>query len=85
MNTTTRLVLAAISVFSLAFTASDFAADLDTMMKETDTAKAHVVSIKKESGEGKHTVKDSKAQKTMKNVGQMKDDGKNLKDVVTGK
>jgi hypothetical protein len=85
MNTTTRLVLAAISAFSLAFTVSAFAADLDTMMKKTDTAKGHVESITKEGVEGKQNVKDFKTQETMKNAGQMKDDGKKLKDVVTGK
>ena len=85
MNTTTKLVLAAISAFSLAFTVSAFAADLDAMMKKTDTAKGHVESIKKEGGEAKQNVKDLKTQETMKNAGQMKDDGKNLKDVVTGK
>jgi cell division protein FtsL len=85
MNTTTRLVLATISAFSLVFTVSAFAADLDTMMKKTDTAKGHVESIKKEGGEAKQNVKDLKTQETMKNTGQMKDDGKNLKDVVTGK
>jgi len=85
MNTTTRLVLTAISAFSLTFTVSAFAADLDTMMKKTDTAKGHVESIKKEGGEGKQNVKDLKTQETMKNAGQMKDDGKKLKDVVTGK
>jgi hypothetical protein len=85
MNTTTRLVLAAISAFSLTFTVSAFAADLDTMMKKTDTAKGHVESIKKEGGEGKQNVKDLKTQETMKNAGQMKDDGKKLKDAVTGK
>jgi hypothetical protein len=30
-------------------------------------------------------VKDLETQETMKNAGQMKDDGKKLKDVVTGK
>jgi cell division protein FtsL len=85
MNMTTRLALATISAFSLAFTVSAFAADLDTMMKKTDTAKGHVESIKKESGEAKQNVKDLKTQETMKNAGQMKDDGKNLKEVVTGK
>ena len=85
MNTTTRLVLAAISAFALGFTVSAFAVDLDTMMKKTDTAKGHVESIKKEGGEAKQNVKDLKTQETMKNAGQMKDDGKNLKDMVTGK
>jgi hypothetical protein len=85
MNMTTKLVLAAISAFSLTFTVSAFAVDLDTMMKKTDTAKGHVESIKKEGGEGKQNVKDLKTQETMKNAGQMKDDGKNLQDLVTGK
>lgn len=85
MKMTTKLVLAAISAFSLAFTVSAYAADLDTMMKKTDTAKGHVESIKKEGGEAKQNVKDLKTQETMKNAGQMKDDGKNLKDMVTGK
>jgi hypothetical protein len=85
MNMTTKLVLAAISAFSLTFTVSAFAVDLDTVMKKTDTAKGHVESIKKEGGEAKQNVKDLKTQETMKNAGQMKDDGKKLKDVVTGK
>jgi outer membrane lipoprotein-sorting protein len=85
MNTTTRLVLASISTFALGFTISAFAADLDTMMKKADTAKGHVESIKKEGGEAKQNVKDLKTQETMKNASQMKDDGKKLKDVVTGK
>jgi cell division protein FtsL len=85
MNTATRLVLTAISAFFLAFTVSAFAADLDTLMKKTDTAKGHVESIKKEGGEAKQNVKDLKTQETMKNAGQIKDDGKNLKDLATGK
>lgn len=85
MSTATRLVLAAISAFAMGFTVSVFSADLDTMKKKTDTAKGHVESIKKEGGEGKQNVKDLKTQETMKNAGQMKDDGKKLKDVVTGK
>jgi hypothetical protein len=55
------------------------------MMKKTDTAKGHVESIKKEGGEAKQNVKELITRETMKNAGQMKDDGKNLKDVVTGK
>ena len=85
MSTTTRLMLATISAFCLGFTVSAFAADLDTITKKADTAKGHVESIKKEGGEAKQNVKGLKAQETMKNAGQMKDDGKKLKDVVMGK
>ena len=75
---TKHVALAAISAFVLGVTSSAFATDMDTMMKKADTAKGHVDSIKKEGGEAKQNVKDLKTQETMKNAGQMKDDGRKL-------
>lgn len=85
MHTKKGAVLPALSAFVLGVTASVFAADLGTMQKKAETAKGHVENIKKEGGEAKQNVKEMKAQETMKNAGQMKDEGKKLKDVVTGK
>jgi hypothetical protein len=56
MDVRTVLKSAAVSAFVLGVTASVFASDLDTMMKQADTAKGHVDGIKKEGGEAKQNV-----------------------------
>ena len=85
MNMTKQLVQVALTVFVLSVTASAFATDVDTMMKKAEAAKGHADNIKKEGGEAKQNVKDLKAPETMKNASNAKDEGKKLKDVVTGK
>ena len=42
-------------------------------------------AMKKEGGEAKQCAQDMKAQDAMKNTGEMKDEGKKLKDPATGK
>ena len=47
--------------------------------------KGQAENVKEEGGEVKQSVKDTKAQDAMKNAGEMKDEGKKLKDAATGK
>ncbi len=85
MQITSRLFVTIIAAVVLNAGYPAFATDLDTVIKKTETAKGHVDNIKKEGGEAKQNVKDLKVTETMKNAGNAKDEGKKLKDVVTGK
>lgn len=85
MNTRTSVTWSALSMFVIGLTTPAWAVDLDAMKKKAETAKGHVENVKKEGGEVKQSAKEMKTQETMKNAGEMKDEGKKLKDVVTGK
>ncbi|MBI5672680.1 MAG: hypothetical protein HZC50_05335 [Nitrospirae bacterium] len=47
--------------------------------------KGQAENVKKEGGETAQSAKDLKAQDAMKNAGEAKDEGKKLKEAVTGK
>jgi hypothetical protein len=85
MHTLKGLALGTISLCVLGLSTSVLAVDLDSVKKKTEAVKGHAENVKKEGGEVKQSVKDMTAQDAMKNTGEMKDEGKKLKDVVTGK
>lgn len=55
------------------------------MKQKVETVKGQAENVKKEGGETAQSAKDLKAQDAMKNAGETKDEGKKLKDAVTGK
>ena len=85
MKTRMPLVCAALSVLVIGLTASAWAVDMDAMKKKVETVKGQAENVKKEGGEAKQSAQDMKAQDAMKNTGEMKDEGKKLKDAATGK
>ncbi len=64
---------------------SVWAVDMGAMKQKVETVKGQAENVKKEGGETAQSAKDLKAQDAMKNAGEMKDEGKKLKDAVTGK
>ena len=64
---------------------SGWAVDMGAMKQKVETVKGQAENVKKEGGETAQSAKDLKAQDAMKNAGEMKDEGKKLKDAVTGK
>jgi hypothetical protein len=85
MKTRTSTVWAALSVFVIGLTTSAWAADMDAMKKQAETVKGQAEKVTKEGGEVKQSAQDMKAQEAMKNTGEMKDEGKKLKDAAMGK
>ena len=73
----------AIVVFGLS--PSVWAVDMGDMKQKVEAVKGQAESVKKEGGETAQSAKDLKAKDAMKNAGEMKDEGKKLKDAVTGK
>ena len=84
---TARMILTCtgIAVFFIGLATSTWAVDMGTMKQKVEAAKGQVENVKKEGGETAQSAKDMKAQDAMKNAGEMKDEGKKLKDAVTGK
>lgn len=62
-----------------------WAVDMGVMQKKVETVKSQAENVKKEGSETAQSAKDLKVQDAMKNAGETKDEGKKLKDVVTGK
>ncbi len=62
-----------------------WAVDMGGMKQKVETVKGQAENVKKEGGETAQSAKDLKAQDAMKNAGEAKDEGKKLKDAVTGK
>lgn len=85
MKTLQIVSIAAVSLFVAGFTASAMAADLDTIQKKIETGTGHAENIKKDGSQGAQNAQGLKVPETMKNAGNAKDEGKKLKDVVTGK
>lgn len=85
MKTRTSTVWATLPVFVIGLTTSAWAADMDAMKKKAETVKGQAEKVTKEGGEVKQSAQDMKAQEAMKNTGEMKDEGKKLKDAAMGK
>ncbi len=79
------LVGAAVTISMLGLGSAVWAVDLGAMKQKVETVKGQVENVKKEGGETAQSAKDLKAQDAMKNAGETKDEGKKLKDAVTGK
>ena len=85
MKTRTILAYAAVMVSLTWPVAPTWAVDMGAMKQKVEAAKGQAENVKKEGGETAQSAKDMKAQDAMKNAGEMKDEGKKLKDAVTGK
>jgi hypothetical protein len=85
MKLKTAQVSAAVTVFLIGFSMSAWAVDMGAMKQKAETVKGQAENVKKEGGETTQSVKDMKTQDAMKNAGEAKDEGKKLKDAVTGK
>lgn len=79
------LVGAVLTVVIVGLGQSVWAVDMGAMKQKVETVKGQAENVKKEGGETAQSAKDLKAQDAMKNAGEMKDEGKKLKDTVTGK
>lgn len=79
------LVCAALTVVIVGLDQAVWAVDMGAMRQKVETVKGQAENVKKEGGETAQSAKDLKAQDAMKNAGEMKDEGKKLKDAVTGK
>lgn len=79
------LVCAALTVAIVGLDQAVWAVDIGAMKQKVETVKGQAENVKKEGGETAQSAKDLKAQDAMKNAGETKDEGKKLKDAVTGK
>lgn len=79
------LVGTAVTISMLSLGSAVWAVDLGAMKQKVETVKGQAENVKKEGGETAQSAKDLKAQDAMKNAGETKDEGKKLKDAVTGK
>lgn len=85
MKQKTVLVGAVLTVVMFGLGQTVWAVDMGAMKQKVETVKGQAENVKKEGGETAQSAKDLKAQDAMKNAGEAKDEGKKLKDVVTGK
>lgn len=85
MKQTAVLVCAALTVVIVGLDQAVWAVDMGAMRQKVETVKGQAENVKKEGGETAQSAKDLKAQDARKNAGEMKDEGKKLKDAVTGK
>ena len=85
MKLKTAQVSAVVTVFLVGLSTSVWAVDMGAMKQKVETVKGQAENVKKEGGETAQSAKDLKAQDAMKNAGEAKDEGKKLKDAVTGK
>ncbi|CUS33592.1 CsbD-like protein (modular protein) [Candidatus Nitrospira nitrosa] len=79
------LVGAAVVLVMVGLGSAVWAVDMGAMKQKVETVKGQAENVKKEGGETAQSAKDLKAQDAMKNAGEAKDEGKKLKDAVTGK
>jgi hypothetical protein len=85
MKTKASVFCAVLAILGFSPMSSAWAVDLGAMKQKVETVKGQAENVKKEGGETAQSAKDLKAQDAMKNAGEMKDEGKKLKDAVTGK
>lgn len=79
------VVGAAVTLVMVGLGSAVWAVDMGAMKQKVETVKGQAENVKKEGGETAQSAKDLKAQDAMKNAGEAKDEGKKLKDAVTGK
>lgn len=82
MKTKAMLLGAVVVALGVGFTASAWAVDLGAMRQKAETVKEQAGNVKKEAGETTQSAKDMKAKDAMKNAGEVKDEGKKLKDAM---
>lgn len=84
MKQKAAFVCAVLTVVICGLSQSAWAVDMGAMKQKVETVKGQAENVKKEGGETAQSAKDLKAQDAMKNAGEMKDEGKKLKDAVMG-
>jgi len=85
MKTKAILLCTTLAFFSTGLVTTAWAVDMGAMTQKVETVKEQAGNVKKEGGETAQSAKEMKAKNAMKNAGEMKDEGKKLKDAVTGK
>ena len=85
MKTKTTLIGAAFVVLGISFATVSWAVDMGAMKQKVETVKGQAENVKKEGGEAAQSAKEMKAKDAMKNAGEMKDEGKKLKDAAMSK
>ena len=82
MNIRTTLAYVVVAASLIGFTTATWAVDMGAMKQKVETVKEQAGNVKKEAGEATQSAKDMKAKDAMKNAGEMKDEGKKLKDAM---
>jgi len=85
MKTKAILLGTTLAFFGTGLVTATWAVDMGAMTQKVETVKEQAGNVKKEGGETAQSAKEMKAKNAMKNAGEMKDEGKKLKDAVTGK
>ncbi|MGE0645800.1 MAG: hypothetical protein AB7P24_19245 [Nitrospira sp.] len=85
MKTKAILLCTTLAFFGTGLVTATWAVDMGAMKQKVETVKEQAGNVKKEGGETAQSAKEMKAKDAMKNAGEMKDEGKKLKDAVTGK
>jgi hypothetical protein len=85
MKTQASLLCAAVTFLGIGLTTSTWAVDMGAMKQKVETVKVQAENVKKEGGETVQSAKDMKAKDATKNAGEMKDEGKKLKDAAMSK
>jgi len=85
MKTKAILLCTTLAFFGTGLVTTAWAVDMGAMTQKVETVKEQAGNVKKEGGETAQSAKEMKAKNAMKNAGEMKDEGKKLKDAVTGK
>ena len=85
MKTKAILLCTTLAFFGTGLVTATWAVDMGAMTQKVETVKEQAGNVKKEGGETAQSAKEMKAKNAMKNAGEMKDEGKKLKDAVTGK
>jgi hypothetical protein len=85
MKTKPNQLCAAVAFIGIGLATSAWAVDMGAMKQKVETVKTQAGNVKKEASETTQSAKDLKAQDALKNAGEMKDEGKKLKDAAMGK
>lgn len=85
MRTKASLLCVGVALLGISLTTSAWAVDVGVMKQKVETVKGQAENVKKEGGETVQSAKDMKAKDATKNAGEMKDEGKKLKDAAMGK
>ncbi len=85
MNTKANILCAVVAFLGIGLATSAWAVDMGAMKQKVETVKGQAENVKKEGGETVQSAKDMKAKDATKNAGEMKDEGKKLKDAAMGK
>ena len=85
MKTQVSLLCVVVVFLGIGVATSTWAVDMGAVKQKVETVKVQAENVKKEGGETVQSAKDMKAKDAAKNAGEMKDEGKKLKDAAMGK